>query len=131
MCAPAAQVNRECDEVHDLNGIHIPKGTGVVIPIYVMHHDPDAWEDPKKFNPERFRGPAKDTPCLPVSAVWCWPQELHRHEVCSDGDQNRPGENPDKFKFVRSPETQIPLIIHPGGTLSARDGVMVRVQTLV
>lgn len=28
-----------------------------------------------------------------------------------------------KHKFVESPETQVPLVIYPGATLSARDGV--------
>ena len=36
-----------------------------------------------------------------------------------------------KYKFVRSPETQVPLIVYPGGTLTPRDGVMVRVESIV
>ena len=35
-----------------------------------------------------------------------------------------------KYKFVQSPETQVPLVIHPGGTLCARDGVSVRVESI-
>lgn len=31
-----------------------------------------------------------------------------------------------KHEFVESPETQAPLVIYPGATLSARDGVYVR-----
>ena len=31
-----------------------------------------------------------------------------------------------KHEFVESPETQVPLVIYPGATLSARDGVYVR-----
>lgn len=33
-----------------------------------------------------------------------------------------------KFRFEKSPETQIPLAIQPGFTLSAKDGVYVRVS---
>ena len=36
-----------------------------------------------------------------------------------------------RYEFVQSPETQVPLILHPGGTLSVRDGVRVRVETVV
>lgn len=32
----------------------IPKGMGVIIPFHAIHHDPDNFEDPEKFDPERF-----------------------------------------------------------------------------
>lgn len=32
----------------------IPKGMGVVIPFHAIHHDPDNYENPEKFDPERF-----------------------------------------------------------------------------
>lgn len=32
----------------------IPKGMGVVIPFHAVHHDPDNYEDPETFDPERF-----------------------------------------------------------------------------
>ena len=40
LCPTLAQVNRECSEDYDLNGIHIPAGMEIVIPIYFLHHDP-------------------------------------------------------------------------------------------
>ena len=33
-----------------------------------------------------------------------------------------------KFRFVRSPETQVPVVMVPGATLMARDGVHLRVE---
>jgi len=35
-----------------------------------------------------------------------------------------------KFKFERSPETQVPLVIHAGFTLSPKGSVLVRVSTV-
>ena len=35
-----------------------------------------------------------------------------------------------KYKFVRSPETQVPLDVAAGITLSARDGLHLRVESL-
>ncbi|GFX24925.1 cytochrome P450 3A21 [Trichonephila clavipes] len=35
-------------------GIVIKKGMNVMIPTYAMHYDPDFFEDPETFNPERF-----------------------------------------------------------------------------
>ena len=37
-----------------MNGVHFKKDLTVVIPIYAIQHNPDTWEDPEKFNPERY-----------------------------------------------------------------------------
>ena len=103
-----------------------------MIPIYALHHDPDAWQDPETFDPERFRGPSKDA--------------IHAFQFLPFGAGPRNGIGMRfalmeikialvklllRYKFVQSPETQVPLILHPGGTLSVRDGVRVRVETIV
>ena len=131
-CPPFAQVNRECSEDYDLNGIHIPAGMEIVIPIYVLHHDPDAWQDPEKFDPERFRGPAKDArhafQFLPFGAG---PRNCIAMKFALMEIKITLVRILTKFKFVQSPETQVPLIIHPGGTLSAKGGVKVHVKTVI
>ena len=130
LCPAAPQVNRECCEDYDLNGIHIPAGTEILIPIYVLHHDPDAWQDPEKFNPERFRGPAKDArhafQFLPFGAGPrnCIGMRFALMEVKMALVRILM-----KYKFVASPETQVPLEIREGITMSAKDGVLIRVQS--
>ncbi|CAG2116954.1 unnamed protein product [Medioppia subpectinata] len=37
-----------------LEGIYLPKGTSIVIPIWALHLDPDHFADPHEFKPERF-----------------------------------------------------------------------------
>ena len=132
LCPPVAQVNRECSEDYDLNGIHIPAGTEVVIPVYSLHHDPDAWENPDKFDPERFRGSAKDTrhafQFLPFGAG---PRNCIGMRFALLEIKVALVRVLLKYKFVQSPETQVPLVIHPGGTLCARDGVSVRVESVI
>jgi cytochrome P450 len=36
--------------------IHIPKGTNILIPMFLMNRDPQLWESPSTFNPDRFEG---------------------------------------------------------------------------
>lgn len=49
-------LNRQCTEDYKLPGIGlvIPKGMNIVIPIHGIHHDPEYYPDPYKFDPERF-----------------------------------------------------------------------------
>ncbi|GFU56123.1 cytochrome P450 3A8 [Nephila pilipes] len=35
-------------------GILVEKGLRIIIPFYAMHYDPDFFQDPETFNPERF-----------------------------------------------------------------------------
>ena len=41
-----------CDT--SLAGYNIPKGVNVFINLWAIHHDPDFWEDPYSYKPERF-----------------------------------------------------------------------------
>lgn len=37
-----------------LLGNYIPKGTEWAIDIHSLHHDPEIWKEPYKFDPDRF-----------------------------------------------------------------------------
>jgi cytochrome P450 family 3 subfamily A len=47
---------REAMEDIDLenSNVKIPKGVMVEIPVYAIHHDPEFYENPFIFNPDRF-----------------------------------------------------------------------------
>lgn len=32
----------------------LPKGMSVMVPVYGIHHDPEYWPDPERYNPDRF-----------------------------------------------------------------------------
>ena len=126
---PLPQLSRECAKDYDIGGIHIPAGLEVIVPVYFLHHNPEAWPDPEKFDPERFRSPAKDTrnpyQFMPFGTGprSCIGMRFALMEIkialvkCLL-----------KYKFVPSPETQIPLAIFAGATLTPRDGIHLRIQ---
>lgn len=126
---PLAQLSRECAKDYDIGGIHIPAGMEVIIPVYFLHRDPDVWPDPEKFDPERFRSPAKDTrhqyQFMPfgLGPRSCIGMRFALMEIKITLVKFML-----KYKFVQSPETQVPLAILAGATLTPRDGVHVRIQ---
>lgn len=38
----------------EINGVMIPEGMIVAVPIYTLQRDPDVWPDPDSFKPERY-----------------------------------------------------------------------------
>ena len=51
---PAWTTSREPLEDIELGGYTIPKGSTLIICMYVLHHDPRFWKEPERFMPERF-----------------------------------------------------------------------------
>ena len=50
----ANRMERMAKKTVELNGVTIPKGTAILIPIYTLHRDPALWPDPEVFKPERY-----------------------------------------------------------------------------
>ncbi|XP_071830914.1 cytochrome P450 3A24-like [Apostichopus japonicus] len=46
------RINDKSDIV--IKDLLIPKGFRIFVPVYAIHHDPEIWEDPEEFQPERF-----------------------------------------------------------------------------
>ena len=52
---PAVAIIRRAKTEVQLGGVHVPRGTELLIPILAVHHDPALWcHDPHEFNPGRF-----------------------------------------------------------------------------
>ncbi len=55
---PIWAISRTATQEDVIDGHRIPKGSMVMLGIYPMHHHPRYWENPEKFDPERFQGDA-------------------------------------------------------------------------
>ncbi|XP_044740005.1 probable cytochrome P450 313a4 [Chrysoperla carnea] len=47
-------ISREASKDIKIGNYTIPKGTNILIPIFTIHRNPEYWENPLKFDPERF-----------------------------------------------------------------------------
>lgn len=51
---PAPVITRLSTEDLDLAGTHVPKASLIVIPIFALHRHRRLWDDPDRFDPDRF-----------------------------------------------------------------------------
>uniref|UniRef100_A0A7N2LAW6 Cytochrome P450 n=1 Tax=Quercus lobata TaxID=97700 RepID=A0A7N2LAW6_QUELO len=51
---PGPVTTRECRQNCKINGYDIPEKIAVAINLYAIMRDPDSWDDPNEFRPERF-----------------------------------------------------------------------------
>jgi len=123
-----ARADRVCSKDTTINGIFIPKGIKVVLPIYVLHMDPDVWPNPTEFNPERFTAEAKEARnpyyYMPfgVGPRNCVGMRLALTELKMAAVAIL-----QKLKFITCPETQIPLKLHKM-SMKGVDGIKLRME---
>lgn len=130
LCPPIHIFNRNSEQTCKITPeLTIPAGMEVTVPVYALHHDPEAWPNPEVYDPERFRGPAKNTrhpfQFLPFGAG---PRNCIGMKYAMMEIKVALVRILRKFKFVQSPETQVPLVLQSGLTLYPRDGIYLRVK---
>ena len=126
---PAFLLNRDVKKKTTIKGVHITKDLMVGIPIYAIHHNPKFWPNPEQFDPERFS-----------------PQQKAKHIPCSylpfgNGPRNCIGMRLalleaklalvkiiQQFEINVVPQTDIPLKLKSGNTISPLHGVIVGVN---
>ncbi|KAK7096523.1 hypothetical protein V1264_005809 [Littorina saxatilis] len=56
---PANILLRQAAEDVELGAYHIPRGWLVLVPVYAIHHNPQLWDQPEMFDPQRFGAEAQ------------------------------------------------------------------------
>ena len=51
----AGRLERVCKKDVEIHGVSIPKGTTVVVPLFILHNNPEHWPEPEEFQPERYK----------------------------------------------------------------------------
>ncbi|CAL1527755.1 unnamed protein product [Lymnaea stagnalis] len=57
---PVPKVSRKAKETRTYNGVTVPQGASVLIPLGAILMNPSVWPEPEKFIPERFSPEEKD-----------------------------------------------------------------------
>lgn len=109
------------------SGVHIPGGSLVLYSPYVMGHHDQLWNRPENFDPKRWLDPNRPVPphnAIPFQAGprICLGMNFAYTEVKACMSTLLP-----KYRFVVDDSLPKPVVAS-GVTLSARDGVMIRVE---
>ncbi|KAK8786056.1 hypothetical protein V5799_007580 [Amblyomma americanum] len=96
-------------------GIKLPKKSTVVIPIYGMHHDPEVFHDPERFDPDRFSdeniNSVRPYTYIPFGAG---PRNCIGMRLALQSVKLCLLHSVHRVQFVRTAETKVPLEIKQG-----------------
>ncbi|KAK2851488.1 hypothetical protein Q5P01_007764 [Channa striata] len=126
----ATRLERMSKASVEVNGVTIPKGTSVIIPVYTLHHDPALWPEPEAFKPERFSKENKDNidplAFLPFGAgprncIGMRFAVLMMKLVIVEILQN--------FSFVTCKETDIPMVLGNKGFIAPKNPIKLKLKS--
>ncbi|XP_054165716.1 cytochrome P450 3A2-like [Oppia nitens] len=121
---PALRLEREAQENIDLGdtGIQLEKGALCEIPIYAIHHDPEYYPEPDRFNPDRFmpenRHLLRPYTYLPFGVG---PRNCIGMRFALLEGKLALAKLSQRFRFKRVPETDVPVVFNIG-----EDGIRAR-----
>ncbi|XP_055701922.1 cytochrome P450 6a9-like [Phlebotomus papatasi] len=110
----------------------IEKGTMVSIPVYGIHHDPEIYPDPEKFDPDRFTEEN-----IKARHPYAWLPFGEGPRICVGMRfgvmQTRVGlaNLLSKYRVKTTPKTAIPLVLDPASTvMTPKNGMWLQVEKI-
>ncbi|KAL3877673.1 hypothetical protein ACJMK2_035344 [Sinanodonta woodiana] len=126
---PFARFNRHVTNTVTYGPYTFPAGSTVNINAYQIHHDPDYYEDPDVFDPERFSTERKSTiNSITFLPFGCGPRNCIGMRMALVEAKIALVKVLQKVKFVRCPETVVPLRLKLLGLLLPENPVLVGVE---
>ncbi|XP_061195806.1 cytochrome P450 3A18-like [Saccostrea echinata] len=123
------RITRESPQDVEIAGYIIPKNTEIVIPVYAFHRSQKYWEEPSKYNPDRFlvKNKSKLTPYtfLPfgLGPRNCVAMRLGYMETkCAIVTILQ------KYKFVPYEKNEIPMEMDSKGHQKPRNGTFLKLE---
>ncbi|KAK3090229.1 hypothetical protein FSP39_010220 [Pinctada imbricata] len=131
MYGPASATNREVLEDCEIAGYKVPKGCALNIPIFVIHHDPEYWPEPYKFDPDRFLPEEKEKrhpyAFLPFGHG---PRNCIGMRLAYLEAKAAIASILRKYRFVRCSETEDPVVLDvKSNILRAKNGIKVKLES--
>ncbi|XP_066516425.1 cytochrome P450 3A30-like [Hoplias malabaricus] len=122
-----ARLERVCKKTVEINGVTIPKGTVIVVPVFPLHRDPEYWPEPETFKPERFSKENKDSVdpyvYMPFGAG---PRNCIGMRFAQVAMKLAIVEILQRFDISVCEETQVPLELGMSGLLAPKDPVKLK-----
>ncbi|XP_064405389.1 cytochrome P450 3A24-like [Halichondria panicea] len=126
---PVGSILRYCQKSTVLNGVTVPKGVIVDVPVYTIHKDPRYWPNPEVFDPERFspeekskRPPLSYIPfgygqrkCLGMRFALLEAKLALIHLLR-------------RFTFTQTPDTEVPLQVSIGMSVAPKNGIFLKIK---
>ncbi|XP_042347378.1 cytochrome P450 3A30-like [Plectropomus leopardus] len=113
----------------EINGVTIPKGTVITVPVYTLHHDPALWSEPEAFKPERFSKENKDNidpyAFLPFGAG---PRNCIGMRFAMLTMKLAMAEILQNFSFVTCKETEIPIVLGNDGFTTPKNPIKLKLE---
>jgi cytochrome P450 family 3 subfamily A len=113
----------------DNSNVKIPKGVIVEIPVYAIHHDSEFYENPFVFNPDRFM-PENRSNITPYSYIpfGAGPRNCIGMRFALLEAKLALAKITQKFRFFRTPKTQVPLKYSRGRRLLQAKSLIVGIE---
>ena len=128
---PAPRTNQECKQTCAVtDDLIIEEGMDISFPIFLLHHNPEYWPNPDKFDPERFNPNNEQShPTFAYLPFGEGPRNcIGKRLALLEAKMTLVAILRD-LQFKRSADTEVPLDLAVGITMSPKNGIKVCIVT--